>query len=74
MFAALYLGSTGWIKANHVFLLRIGERPQLGPTPLYGDLTNIVMLIVVIGASALTYRWIEAPARDRVRRWVSAPR
>jgi peptidoglycan/LPS O-acetylase OafA/YrhL len=44
-------------------------RPQLvlGSTAWFGDLLNVLMLTALIATSALTYRMIEKPWRERVR-------
>ena len=44
-------------------------RPQLvlGRSAWFGDLLNVCMLAALISASALAYRVIEKPWRDRVR-------
>ncbi len=44
-----------------------GRRPVLGATAWAGDVINVVMLLVLIGASALTYSAIESPWRARFR-------
>lgn len=73
MFGALWVAlATG--NAPEI-LFRVPEagtsaRPMLGTTPFAGDLTNVLMLGVLILASAATFRWIESPARERARRWV----
>jgi peptidoglycan/LPS O-acetylase OafA/YrhL len=74
MFFALYFASTGWVTSTDLFLIAPGARPQLGATRLIGDLTNVVMLGILLAASAATYRLVEAPSRERVRRWVAARR
>jgi peptidoglycan/LPS O-acetylase OafA/YrhL len=70
MFFALYVATTGWVPPLSLLSVLPGGRPSLGATRLQGDLTNVVMLLLLIACSALTYRLIEAPARQRVRRWV----
>ncbi len=44
--------------------------PIIHVSPWVADLANVTMLLVVIGCSALAYRVIERPWRDRGRRWV----
>jgi peptidoglycan/LPS O-acetylase OafA/YrhL len=72
MFAAIGLASNDVIERETLFLFPPGARFQLGATQTVGDMTNVVMLIVLIGAAALTYRWVESPGRAYVRRRVAA--
>jgi peptidoglycan/LPS O-acetylase OafA/YrhL len=72
MFSFIGLAANNWIERESLFLFPPGERFQLGATPYVGDMTNVIMLVVLIGAAALTYRWVEAPGREFVRRRVAA--
>jgi peptidoglycan/LPS O-acetylase OafA/YrhL len=48
-----------------------GARVILGRSPWAGDAATLIMMLVVVGASLLIYRWIEQPWRARVRRWAA---
>jgi peptidoglycan/LPS O-acetylase OafA/YrhL len=68
--ALMYLARWADIKFGLPWLF-VTDIPRrfvvLGPTKLAGDVANVVMLAVLLGAATLTYRWIEAPWRARVR-------
>jgi peptidoglycan/LPS O-acetylase OafA/YrhL len=50
----------------------IGARKFAGSTPLMGDMLSLVMLAIAILAATLSYRAVEFPANQWVRRKVSA--
>ncbi len=57
----IQLYATGWLRIART------TPPALEISRWAADGLNAVMLVVVIGASALAYRWVEMPWRERVR-------
>jgi peptidoglycan/LPS O-acetylase OafA/YrhL len=70
MYVALWIGTHG---GRALFAAVVGRGPirvVLGYSPFVGDAANVIMMALLIGASAFTYRAIEEPWRERVRAWV----
>ena len=44
-----------------------------GRNELEGTLGYIAVVIVTLGVSALTYRWVEVPGREWTRKWLARP-
>ena len=64
MYGAVWLGSHGWFS---LFSLRTNDQGQteavLGRSPWVGDGANVMMMVLLLAASAVTYRMIEEPGR-----------
>lgn len=74
MYAAVWIGAHG---GRALFaIVREGSTTAvvLGASPYVGDAANLLMMALLISASALTYRTIEQPWRERARAYVSARR
>ena len=77
MYLFLYFPSVNLVDRYHVWLIPdagSGLRPRLGYTAWFGDATNVVMMLAVLGVAGMTYTLVETPGRNLARKIVAKRR
>ena len=71
MYTAVWMGTHGWLSLFSTATNAQGETEAvLGRSPWVGDGVNVLMMLLLLILSAITYRRIEEPWRRRSRGWV----